>query len=445
MAALSAEYKKLPYQLFKMTWPMMFGILSLMSFQLVDSAFIGQLGVLPLAAQGFTMPMQMVIIGLQVGLGIATTSVISRVIGANQITRAKQLGGLVIVVGAVGVILICLLIWFSRGLILNLLGAPENVFPVIDGYWPSWLLSAWAGAMLYFAYSLCRSNGNTMLPGIMMVATSIMNMVLDPIFIFTFDLGLPGAAWATVVSFSIGLLVVYPTVYKRAWMSFQWHDLDVKRSVKELTGVMAPAMMSQLLPPVSSMFATKLIASFGATAIAGWALASRIEFFSIVTVLALTMSMPPMIGRMLGAKECDKIQVLVNIAVKFVLVLQLTIAAILFMSSGLISDLMSSNAQVSEVLAMYLVWGPISLGSLGVCMLMVSICNALGMPMRALLISSLRLFVCFLPMLWLGATFAGIQGLFIGAMAGNLAAGVMAWVMYRQAIKRTNKALVSQK
>ncbi len=445
MAALSAEYKKLPYQLFKMTWPMMFGILSLMSFQLVDSAFIGQLGVLPLAAQGFTMPMQMVIIGLQVGLGIATTSVISRVIGANQLTRAKQLGGLVIVVGAVGVILTCLLIWFSRGLILNLLGAPENVFPVIDGYWPSWLLSAWTGAMLYFAYSLCRSNGNTMLPGIMMVATSIMNMVLDPIFIFTFDLGLPGAAWATVVSFSIGLLVVYPTVYKRDWMSFQWHDLDVKRSVKELTGVMAPAMMSQLLPPVSSMFATKLIASFGATAIAGWALASRIEFFSIVTVLALTMSMPPMIGRMLGAKECDKIQVLVNIAVKFVLVLQLTIAAILFMSSGLISDLMSSNAQVSEVLAMYLVWGPISLGSLGVCMLMVSICNALGMPMRALLISSLRLFVCFLPMLWLGATFAGIQGLFIGAMAGNLAAGVMAWVMYRQAIKRTNKALVSQK
>lgn len=445
MAALSAEYKKLPYQLFKMTWPMMFGILSLMSFQLVDSAFIGQLGVLPLAAQGFTMPMQMVIIGLQVGLGIATTSVISRVIGANQLTRAKQLGGLVIVVGAVGVILTCLLIWFSRGLILNLLGAPDNVFPVIEGYWPSWLLSAWTGAMLYFAYSLCRSNGNTMLPGIMMVATSIMNMVLDPIFIFTFDLGLPGAAWATVVSFSIGLLVVYPTVYKRDWMSFQWHDLDVKRSVKELTGVMAPAMMSQLLPPVSSMFATKLIASFGATAIAGWALASRIEFFSIVTVLALTMSMPPMIGRMLGAKECDKIQVLVNIAVKFVLVLQLTIAAILFMSSGLISDLMSSNAQVSEVLAMYLVWGPISLGSLGVCMLMVSICNALGMPMRALLISSLRLFVCFLPMLWLGATFAGIQGLFIGAMAGNLAAGVMAWVMYRQAIKRTNKALVSQK
>ncbi len=78
-------------QLFQMTWPMMFGVLSLMSFQLVDSAFIGQLGILPLAAQGFTMPLQMVIIGLQVGLGIATTAIIARVLGEKNNEKARQL------------------------------------------------------------------------------------------------------------------------------------------------------------------------------------------------------------------------------------------------------------------------------------------------------------------------------------------------------------------
>ena len=83
-------------QLFKMTWPMLFGVLSLMSFQLVDSAFIGQLGVLPLAAQGFTLPIQMIIIGIQVGLGIATTAVIAKAIGANNTRFAHQLGGLVL-------------------------------------------------------------------------------------------------------------------------------------------------------------------------------------------------------------------------------------------------------------------------------------------------------------------------------------------------------------
>lgn len=81
---MQTSTSSLAKQLFQMTWPMLFGVLSLMSFQLVDSAFIGQLGVLPLAAQGFTMPIQMVIIGIQVGLGIATTAVISRAIGAGK-------------------------------------------------------------------------------------------------------------------------------------------------------------------------------------------------------------------------------------------------------------------------------------------------------------------------------------------------------------------------
>ncbi len=113
---------------------MLFGVLSLMSFQLVDSAFIGQLGVLPLAAQGFTLPLQMVVIGIQVGLGIATTAVISKALGANDTHYAKQLGGLVLMIGSVGVAVLGLIIWLLRYPILSLLSAPETVMPIIDSY-----------------------------------------------------------------------------------------------------------------------------------------------------------------------------------------------------------------------------------------------------------------------------------------------------------------------
>ncbi|MGR5149203.1 MATE family efflux transporter [Photobacterium alginatilyticum] len=431
-----SDYPDLGRQLFSMTWPMLFGVLSLMSFQLVDSAFIGQLGVLPLAAQGFTLPMQMVIIGLQVGLGIATTSLISRVLGADETLRAKQLGGLVVLTGAVSVLLICVLIWFLRGPILMLLSAPSDVYSVIDAYWPVWLASSWTGAMLYFAYSLCRANGNTMLPGIMMMVTSVLNMVLDPIFIFTLDMGLVGAAWATIAAFGVGLLVVYPLVLKRHWMSLNWQGLDVLASIKELANIMAPAMLSQLLPPLSSMLATKLVAGFGAVTVAAWALGSRLEFFSIVVVLALTMSMPPMVGRMLGAGEICKIKALIKLAVKFVLIWQFVIAAALFIGTPVLSNLLTSEASVSEILSIHLFWVPVSLGPLGVCMLMVSICNALALPMRALLISGLRLFVCFLPAIWLGAQVGGLEGLFVGALIGNVAAGITAWVLYQQGMKR---------
>lgn len=432
-------------QLFKMTWPMLFGVLSIMSFQLVDSAFIGQLGILPLAAQGFTLPLQMVIIGIQVGLGIATTAVIAKAIGANQPRYAKQLGGLVVVIGSVGVAIFSVLIYLLREPILSLLSAPESVFPIIDSYWIYWLLSSWTGAVLYFFYSLCRANGNTMLPGTMMMVTSVLNLVLDPIFIFTLDLGINGAAIATILAFGIGLIVVAPKVASKQWLSFDWSDLNVATSVKSIAHIMGPAMISQLLPPLSSMMATKLLAGYGTAAVAAWALGSRFEFFAIVSVLALTMSMPPMVGKLLGANNLSDIRKLVAIASKFVISFQLLIALITLFASLFLAQLMTSDTAVESILNYHLMIVPFSLGPLGICMLMVSISNALGRSYTALTISALRLFAFFLPCLWLGATLGGIEGLFWGAFVGNILAGLCAWMMFHNALNQLAQRSVAER
>ncbi|MDC5812321.1 MATE family efflux transporter [Vibrio europaeus] len=430
-------------QLFKMTWPMLFGVLSIMSFQLVDSAFIGQLGILPLAAQGFTLPIQMVIIGIQVGLGIATTAVIAKAIGANQERYAKQLGGLVIAMGSIGVALFSVIIYLLREPILSLLSAPDSVLPIIDSYWIYWLVSAWVGAVLYFLYSVCRANGNTMLPGTMMMVTSLLNLILDPIFIFTLDMGINGAAIATILAFGIGILIVAPKVTRKHWMSFDWSDLNVVKSVRSIGNIMGPAMISQLLPPLSSMLATKLLASYGTAAVAAWALGSRYEFFAIVSVLALTMSMPPMVGKLLGGNNLADIRKLVVIACKFVIGFQVVIAAITLLTSDWLALLMTSEAEVETILNYHLMIVPFSLGPLGICMLMVSISNALGKSYTALTISALRLFAFFLPCLWLGAQLGGIQGLFWGAFGGNILAGICAWSMYQRALGQIEAKLQS--
>ena len=80
---------------------MLLGVLSLMSFQLVDSVFISRLGIEPLAVVGFTIPIYQVIIGIQVGIGIATTALISQRLGAGQVSDAKSLAGSVLVFGSV--------------------------------------------------------------------------------------------------------------------------------------------------------------------------------------------------------------------------------------------------------------------------------------------------------------------------------------------------------
>jgi putative MATE family efflux protein len=415
---------------------MLFGVLSLMTFQLTDSAFVGQLGRDPLAALGFTVPMQQLVSGMYVGLGIATTAIISRTLGQGDNLRAQRLGGLVVTIGASLALILCLSVWLLQTGILNFLGADDQLRPAIREYWVPWLMSAWLGALLYFGYAVCRANGDTKLPGYMMIATSLLNIALDPLYIFVFGWGLPGAAWATITAFGIGALVVFPALVRRQWLRFDLLQLQLAKAIKQLGGIMAPAMVSQLMPPLSAMLATSLVAGFGSAAVAAWGLGTRLEFFSIVVVLALTMSMPPMIGRMLGAGELDNIRKLVRIAVRFVVVWQLMLGLVWLTASGLASTLFSRDADVQDILLSYLLRVPLSYSGLGVCMLMVSINNALGLPMRALLISTLRLFACYLPLLWLGAQVSGLTGLMSGALIGNLFAGVMAYSLYRQGMTR---------
>ena len=415
---------------------MLFGVLSLMTFQLTDSAFVGQLGRDPLAALGFTVPMQQLVSGMYVGLGIATTAIISRTLGQGDNLRAQRLGGLVVTIGASLALILCLSVWLLQTGILNFLGAEDQLRPAIREYWVPWLMSAWLGALLYFGYAVCRANGDTKLPGYMMIATSLLNIALDPLYIFVFGWGLPGAAWATITAFGIGALVVFPALVRRQWLRFDLLQLQLAKAIRQLGGIMAPAMVSQLMPPLSAMLATSLVAGFGSAAVAAWGLGTRLEFFSIVVVLALTMSMPPMIGRMLGAGELDNIRKLVRIAVRFVVVWQLLLGLVWLVASGLVATLFSRDGDVQDILLSYLLRVPLSYSGLGVCMLMVSINNALGLPMRALLISTLRLFACYLPMLWLGAQVSGLTGLMTGALIGNLAAGLLAYSLFRQGMTR---------
>ncbi|SFC16648.1 putative efflux protein, MATE family [Marinospirillum celere] len=422
--------------LYQMTWPMLFGVLALMSYQLVDAAWIALLGVDPLAALGFTLPVQQLIIGFQVGLGIATTAIISRTLGAGNPEKAQQQGRLILITGLSLLALLMLFLWLLRPLILNFLGADAELRPLIDRYWAPWLLSAWLGAGVYLGYSQHRAQGDTKFPGLMMLVVSLLNLVLDPLFIFTFGWGLPGAAWATVVAFAFGGLMTYPRIFKKGWISPNLQGLAIIQELRALFGTALPAMLSQLMPAFSAILATSLVAGFGTVAVAAWGLGTRLEFFSIVVVLALTMSLPPILGRFAGAGDWDSVERLLKLAVGFVIVWQLGIALVWMLVSQPLVNLITEEAAVSELVQEYLFKLPISYAALGVCMLMVSANNAVGMPLRGLMTSLVRLFACYLPCLWLGAQLAGISGLFTGALIGNFLAGTLAWLMYRQGLNQ---------
>lgn len=193
-------------------------------------------------------------------------------------------------------------------------------------------------------------------------------------------------------------------------------------------------MVSQFIPPLSAIIATIIVAGYGENVIAAWGLGARVEYFSIIIILALTMALPPIVGRLVGSRELDKVHLVVKLAMGFVLVWQLLVAFVGIGASTPISQLLTADRDVSAILYDYLWCVPFSYGALGICMIAVSVCNAMGMSFQALSISALRLLCFYLPLLWLGSTFAGLQGLFIGAMLGNFAAGMMSWFMYKRSL-----------
>lgn len=430
----------LKQQLIQMTWPMLIGMLAVSSCQLIDSAFIGQLGAEPLAVVGFSMPIYQLIIGIQVGLGIATTAVISTAIGAGKQRDAQQLGSLVIITGFILISLLCLLLWSIQQFIVLRLGADTSLLPLVRDYWLPWLISCWLGAMLYFGFSLFRAHGLARFPGMMLVFASLINIVLDPLFIFSFDMGLAGAAWATCVAYGIACIAIFSGVF-RQHLTRRVSSLAMFNSgLRRLTAFMAPAMLSQFLPPVAALIATGFAAIYGNDVVAAWGLGSRIEFFSIIIVLSLTMSMPPIIGKLRGHHQFAHINQLMRIAISFVVVSQLILASVILLFASPLSHILTSDNETAAILQQYLWCVPLSYSGLGVSMIIVSACSAIGMPMLAVIISALRLFGCYLPLLWLGSELAGLTGLFIGVTLGNLIAGLLSWQLYKKQLQRLHSA-----
>ena len=425
-------------QLWQQTWPMALGVMSLLGFYLVDSIFVARLGTAPLAAQSFTFPLAFLVIGVQVGIGIAIAALISRAIGAGQQDQANRLGALVLTGGGLLLGVLLLLLWLLQAPAFSLIGASDAIRELIRPYWAIQVLAMWVGGVLYFGYSLFRAHGNTRFPGLMMVLTSLLNLMLDPILIFGVGdwdgFGLPGAALASLLAFAIGLGIQVLALRGKGWVQRHGMLVQMRVSAWPFAQIAGPAMISQLMPPLAAMLATALVARAGDQAVAAWGMASRLESFSIVLVLGMTMALPPWLGRCYGGNDWDTVRRLMRVAAAMVIGWQLLLGLLMALLAAPLAGLLVDAAPVQAYLALLIRWLPPSYGLLGVCMLVVSASNALGWPMRAMLISFLRLFLCYLPLLWLGYQLGDFGGLALGAAFGNLLAGVMAWMFYQQAL-----------
>ena len=419
---------------------MLYALVAVMGLGLVDSYFISFLGTQELAAIGFIVPITSIVTSLGLGLGMAISSLNSKLIGAGRIDSAARLitDGFYLA-AVVAAIAVGLLTW-QLETVFRLIGADQATLPYIFEYMHTWLFAAPLTMFTMVCASTFRSLGDTATSARIAISMTVSNMILDPLLIFGLgpfpELGMQGAALATVIavclSCSIGFFEL--GVRERFLLAVlpHWHQL--KHNLKQLLEIAIPAVLANTIVPLTAAVLTKLVAMLGTDAVAGFGVGTRIEAFSLMIVYALSSTLPMFIGQNLGADKPERVRQAILVAFKFVLIFQLIIYLLLLLAAEPIAALFSDETSVRSAITTFLWIVPLSYGLSGVVILVNVSMNVLGKPRLALYINIIRLLCFYLPFAYVGALLAGLSGLFIGIAIGNVAAFAFAGLLFKRTL-----------
>jgi putative MATE family efflux protein len=419
-------------QLVALTAPMIWGLLATMSFNAIDTYFVGQLGPQELAAISFTFPVAMLVVSLAIGIGAGSSSVIARAIGESDATRVRRLttDSLVLTALLVGALSIAGLSWTDA--IFRLLGAPEALLPLIGRYMRIWFAGMVLLIVPMVGFAAVRATGDTRLPSLVLIATAALNIALDPLLIFG-RLGLPrlgieGAAIAGLIARAGSFFAMVALLrFRHAMLAFRLPSLrELVDSWRAILHVGLPATGTNMVIPASGAVVTAMIARFGAPAVAGYGVATRIEAVALVVFYSLSGIMNPFVGQNAGARRRDRVLEALGAMRRFCLGFGAALAVAFGAAAPRLAAVFSADPVVAGVATAYLRVVPWSYGAAGIVMCANASLNGLGRPLPAVVLSVMRVIVVYLPAAWLLSRLLGVNGIFCAAAAANAIVAIAA-------------------
>lgn len=438
----------IPQVLRQMTVPMVFGMVAVLMFNLVDTFFISLLGTQALAAVSFTFPVTFAVNCITMGIGVGLSTSIGRLLGQQEVKGAATFAthGLLLAIFLVTLASLAGLITLDS--LFPLLGAEKNLLPLIRDYMQVWYLAVPLLVIPMAGNAVIRSTGDTKTPAKIMMAAGVINGLLDPLLIFGYgpfpQLGIQGAAIASGISWLVALCCSLYLLIRRERLLGQLRLTRLPADWLQVIKIGAPAGLSIALNPLSAAILMKLLAGHGTTAVAAYGAAQRIESLLLLVIMSLTSILTPFMAQNLGAENPTRSFRALFLSMRFSILFQLLIFIMMVPLSIPLAALFGREPEVNELIWLYLVIVPCSYGFQGVIMLLVSALNAMRQPIQAFQWSFYRLFLFTLPAAWLGSTLYGIQGLFIGIAIGNVLGGGLGY-LYALRLRRKSGAMSNAK
>ncbi len=409
-------------------------------YNMADTFFVGRIGTSATAAVGVAFPVMAIIQALGFFCGHGSGNSISRKLGAQENDAAEELaatgffGGLLL-----GCLVLAAGLFFLTPL-SRILGSTETILPYTKDYLRIILLGAPYMAAQFVLNNQIRFQGNAFYAMIGVGSGALLNIVLDPLLIFGFGLGISGAALATVISQFVSFLLLLGGVHFSGCIPIRLKNVRFNRErLLEIAGGGLPSLFRQGLGSISTMTLNIAANPYGDAAIAAMSIVSRISMFAISALIGFGQGFQPVCGFNYGARKYGRVREAFWFCVKVATFFLFLVAVLGFLFSGHLIGIFRDDPEVIRIGTAALRFQCATLVLNGWIIMNNMMTQTMGKTFYASLLASARQGLFFIPILLILPLFLGLTGIQMAQAAADVFTMLLSLAVYRLVMEELKK------
>jgi putative MATE family efflux protein len=373
-------------------------------YNLTDTFFVSKLGTTQLAAMQITFPLIFLLISVGAGLSVGGIALISQYIGAEEPRNARKIAGQLLSASFIASIFVAILGFLFAEKILILMNAEGELLREAATFMKIIFLGA-PTMMITFAFNgIKQGEGDTVTPMIISSLSVVLNIILDPIFIFTFDLGIAGAAYATVLSRAIFNIVAIYIIFskKHNTLKIKVKDLLIEKTyLNQIIKVGLPAAISQSTTAMGFAVMNGFIITYGENIVSAFAIGNRISSLIFMPAMGIGGALSTIIGQNIGANNIRRANEAFLKSVGLASLIMVVGASIMFFFTDQLIDIFTDDAYIIAEGSFYLKMILLTIPLFGFFNCLQGLFQGSGHTFSAMILNMGRLWALRIPMILL--------------------------------------------
>jgi putative MATE family efflux protein len=431
------DIKKL---LFKLSLPATAGMIVMALYNVVDTIFIGRsVGSLGIAGLSIVFPVQMMVLALGQMIGLGSASVISRSLGAGEREKARRVLGTAATFTFIISVFLTLLGLIFIDPLLKIFGVTETIYPYSYDYMRIILLGTFFFAFAMNSNHVIRSEGQAKYAMLAMMLGAGLNIILDPIFIFALDMGVKGAATATVLAQIVA--VIYVIIFfqsKKSTLHLNFRSLGLNfKLLQEIIKIGFSAFARHVSGSLIFIVVNNTLKLYnGDIAIAAYGIIMRLFRFLLMPMFGIAQGLQPIVGFNYGAGRIDKLQKAYKTAIIYASIISFSGFMVIQLFSRTLFGIFTSDPELIELGSNAIRIMVLAVPLIGFQMIGTVVFQALGKALPALILSMSRELIILIPLILILPRFYGLNGVWYASPISDILSFSLTAVLFYRLIKQ---------